>query len=52
LVPKGRGDLGAGATYFGGRVKNNSDIMGNLQEDALEDHNIGDWTTQYLEITL
>ena len=39
LVPKGRGDLGAGATYFGGRVKNNSDIMGNLQEDTLSNHN-------------
>jgi hypothetical protein len=38
LVPKGRGDLGAGATYFGGRVKNNSNIMGNLQEDSLENH--------------
>jgi hypothetical protein len=38
LVPKGRGDLGVGAIYFGGNVKNNSNIMGNLQEDAVEDH--------------
>ena len=38
LVPKGRGDLGAGATYFGGRVKYNSNIMGNLQEDMLQSH--------------
>jgi hypothetical protein len=38
LVPKGRGDLGAGATYFNGRVKTNSNFMGNLQEDTLQNH--------------
>jgi hypothetical protein len=52
LVPKGRGDLGAGATYFGGRVKNNSNIMGNLQEDALENHQHWRFNTQYPELTL
>jgi hypothetical protein len=37
LVPKGRFSGNAGG-YFGTRYKYNSDIVGNVVEDALEDH--------------
>jgi hypothetical protein len=52
LVPKGRRDLGTGVTYFNGRVKTNSDFMGNLQEDALEDHKHWRFPNNQIEETL
>jgi len=38
LVPRGRGNLGFGAVYFGGRVKYNYWTIGDLVEDTLENH--------------
>ena len=38
LVPKGRGDLSFGIRYFDWKVKYNTSIMGNLQEDTIQDH--------------
>ena len=37
LVPKGRNSGNAGS-YFGTRTKYNSDIIGNVVEDAIQDH--------------